>query len=29
MSKPSSGISWLFNCPDCGNKKVHFIQKMV
>lgn len=27
MSKPSSGISWLFNCPDCGNKKSTFYTK--
>lgn len=27
MSKPYSGISWLFNCPVCGNRKSTFYRK--
>ena len=21
MSKPTNGIIWLYNCPNCGNSK--------
>lgn len=27
MSKPSNGISLLFNCPVCGNRKSTFYTK--
>lgn len=27
MSKPSNGISWLINCPVCGNRKSTFYTK--